>query len=67
MKNRSLNYVCIKGFTKNGKVICTTGDEISIHTERSDKNIDVQGLKGWCKDFEFYLSPDEFVNNFELL
>lgn len=62
-----LKYFCANGVIIKDSVICTVGDVISIWLVRNDKRIECKGIKGWCDNTEFILTPKEFVDNFVLL
>jgi len=63
-----LRYLCIDGFTINKRLMCTTGDEVILdYSFNSDKEVNIKGVKGYCKDWEFSIPSDIMAKNFVLL
>ena len=62
-----MNLECIKGIADkdNISVVCMQGDIVEV-VETSDGEILVQGVSGWCNEFELTFTPKELVEYFKI-
>jgi hypothetical protein len=63
-----MKFKCIKGLAdkENISIVCMQGDVVEL-VETSDGEILVNGISGWCDEFELTFTPKEFVEYFCVL
>jgi hypothetical protein len=63
-----MKFECIKGMadSNNANVVVMQGDVVKF-IQSDVGEVLVEGIAGWCKDFELSFTPKQFAEHFKVI